>query len=97
MDNNFNNRLTSVVLDFLRSTLDANILFRKCPLQGTWTSENVDLDQLYKIGDKYGHVISKGYHKLEIRLKSQKNYTYETFRLVIENLRGSNLTTLNLG
>lgn len=94
----YQNNLFSAFLDFIRLAFGSE-MFRACPLQGEWKVENVDLDQLYEMGNKYGQMVLEGDHKLNVRLRSKKNHTYETFSLVlnVKSQRGLDLSMLNMG
>lgn len=74
-------------------------LNKKCPLHGEWKAEKIDLDSLYELGDKYGQILPEGDHKFTVRFRSKKNYTYDTFSLVmnVKSQRGLDLSMLNMG
>lgn len=96
---NSKNLFISAMLDFVGFIFDTKEIFRKCPLQGRWASENVDVDQLYEMGNLYGRTVPEGFHKFDVRLRSSGNYTYETLTLVIhsKSQRGFDLSMLNMG
>lgn len=93
------NVLVTSFLDFLRFSFDSKEVFKKCPLQGKWASENVDLDQLYGLGEKYGQGLPEGDHKFTGRFRSKTNYTFETIVMVlnIKGQRGVDLSMLSMG
>lgn len=89
----------SALLDFGRLFFDAKVVFRKCPLQGEWSSKNIDIDQLYEMGKLYGRTLPEGYHKFATRFRCAEKYTYETYTLVlnVKSQRGLDMSMLNMG
>lgn len=96
-------RVDSLAMTALLNTVgrifNSKVIFAKCPLQGPWASENIDLDQLYEMSQLYGRLLPEGFHKFSLRLRSAENYTYETFSWVlsVKSQRGFDLSMLNMG
>lgn len=94
-----NNMLIWAFLDFIRLALGPQAILRKCPLEGIWSSEHIDLDRVYEMGALYGQMLPEGDHKFAVKLRSVRNYTYQTFSLVLncKSKRGFDLSMLNMG
>lgn len=95
----YNNKLISAFLDFVRLAFGAQAILRKCPLKGSWVSDGIDLDRVYEMSQLYGQMLPEGDHKFAIKLRSKGNYTYQTISLVLncKSSRGWDLSMLNMG